>query len=102
MTPAPFFVWSSILSIAMSSAVPREPSPSPASAPSTPDAREQPRDLSHASPLESPANPEPQNVLLREDTPVKLKLLHRLNSKTVVVDDPPNFAVAEDAQHASM
>jgi hypothetical protein len=27
---------------------------------------------------------------------VKLKLLHSLNSKTIVVDDPLNFAVAED------
>ena len=35
-------------------------------------------------------------VLLPEATPVKLKLLHPLNSKTVVVDDPLNFAVAED------
>jgi hypothetical protein len=35
-------------------------------------------------------------LLLPEATPVKLKLLHALNSKTVVVDDPLNFALAED------
>ncbi len=38
----------------------------------------------------------PATLLLPEATPVKLKLLHSLNSKTVVVDDPLNFAVAED------
>ena len=38
----------------------------------------------------------PSNLLLPEATPVKLKLLHSLNSKTVVKDDPLNFAVAED------
>lgn len=36
------------------------------------------------------------DLLLREGTAVKLKLLHSLNSKTVVVDDPLNFSVAED------
>lgn len=35
-------------------------------------------------------------LLLKEATPVKLKLLHALNSKTVVKDDPLNFALAED------
>lgn len=35
-------------------------------------------------------------ILLKEATPVKLKLLHALNSKTVVKDDPLNFALAED------
>jgi len=38
----------------------------------------------------------PSNLLLPEATPVKLKLLHSLNSKTVVKEDPLNFAVAED------
>jgi hypothetical protein len=38
----------------------------------------------------------PTALLLPEATPVKLKLLHSLNSKTVVVDDPLNFALAED------
>jgi hypothetical protein len=38
----------------------------------------------------------PATLLLPESTPVKLKLLHSLNSKTVVVDDPLNFAMAED------
>lgn len=62
---------------------------------------------------ESPLNPPPQkagavlpsepkadlakgSVVLREGTAIKLKLLQTLNSKTVVVDDPLNFAVAED------
>jgi hypothetical protein len=38
----------------------------------------------------------PATLVLSEATPVKLKLLHTLNSKTVVVDDPLNFALAED------
>src|SRR5512143_644658 len=38
----------------------------------------------------------PSTVLLKEATPVKLKLLHPLNSKVVVEDDPLNFALAED------
>jgi hypothetical protein len=38
----------------------------------------------------------PSSLLLPEATPVKLKLLHSLNSKTVVENDPLNFAVAED------
>jgi hypothetical protein len=33
---------------------------------------------------------------LPEGTPVKLQLQHSLHSKTVVVDDPLNFLVAED------
>jgi hypothetical protein len=41
-------------------------------------------------------NPTAVTVVLREGTAIKLKLLHTLNSKTVVVDDPLNFAVAED------
>jgi hypothetical protein len=48
------------------------------------------------SPPESNAKLATGTVVLREGTPVKLKLLHTLNSKTVVVDDPLNFAVAED------
>lgn len=35
-------------------------------------------------------------VLLKEGTLLNLKLLHTLNSKTVVLDDPLNFALAED------
>jgi hypothetical protein len=42
------------------------------------------------------ASTKPLKLLLSEGTPVKLKLLHSLNSKTVVEDDPLNFAVAED------
>jgi hypothetical protein len=44
---------------------------------------------------EKPEAP-PAALVLPEGTPVKLKLLHALNSKTVVVDDPLNFALAED------
>jgi hypothetical protein len=36
------------------------------------------------------------SMVLREGTVVKLKLLHALNTKTVVLDDPLNFSVAED------
>jgi hypothetical protein len=39
---------------------------------------------------------QPCTAVLLEGTPVKLKLLHSLSSKTVVVDDPLNFAVAEN------
>lgn len=38
----------------------------------------------------------PATLVLPEATAVKLKLLHTLNSKTVVTDDPLNFALAED------
>jgi len=38
----------------------------------------------------------PETLFLPEATPVKLKLLHSLNSKTVVVEDPLNFGLAED------
>jgi hypothetical protein len=41
-------------------------------------------------------NPSTATVVLREGTAIKLKLLHTLNSKTVVVDDPLNFALTED------
>jgi hypothetical protein len=44
---------------------------------------------------EKPEAP-PATLVLPEATPVKLKLLHRLNSKTLVVDDPLNFALTED------
>lgn len=36
------------------------------------------------------------SIVLPEGTVVKLKLLHALNTKTVVLDDPLNFSVAED------
>jgi hypothetical protein len=42
------------------------------------------------------SDPELHRVSLRDGTLVKLKLLHRLYSKVVVVDDPVNFVVAED------
>jgi hypothetical protein len=35
-------------------------------------------------------------VLLKEGTLLNLKLLHNLNSKTVVLNDPLNFGLAED------
>lgn len=35
-------------------------------------------------------------VILPEGTSLRLRLLHPLNSKTVVADDPLNFALAED------
>lgn len=49
-------------------------------------------EVSSASSLEAPS----ARLLLPEATPVKLKLLHSLNTKTVVEDDPLNFALAED------
>jgi hypothetical protein len=72
------------------------------------DSQASPRAASEAKPpaqkseavLTSPSEPNAQGtvdaVVLREGTPIKLKLLHTLNSKTVVVDDPLNFAVVED------
>ena len=35
-------------------------------------------------------------VIIPESTAVKLRLLHSLNSKTAIVDDPLNFVLAED------
>jgi len=62
-------------------------------------AQEQPNG-SQASSAQPPARQTtevpPATLLLPEATPVKLKLLHSLNSKTVVEGDPLNFAVAED------
>lgn len=55
---------------------------------------------SHSSeavlPSQAAPNPAAATAVLREGTAIKLKLLHTLNSKTVVVDDPLNFVVAED------
>lgn len=45
---------------------------------------------------ENVASSEAATLVLKEATPVKLKLLHSLNSKTTVKDDPLNFALAED------
>jgi hypothetical protein len=54
----------------------------------------------HAIPLQSlpggTGSSDTAGVILREGTPVKLKLLHPLNSKTLVADDPLNFSLAED------
>lgn len=52
-------------------------------------------EVSSAASLEA-RSAKSSRLLLPEATPVKLKLLHSLNSKTVVEDDPLNFAVAED------
>jgi len=43
-----------------------------------------------------PSDTRTQTAVLRDGTPVKLKLLQRLYSKTIVAGDPVNFAVAED------
>jgi len=48
------------------------------------------------SPSEAQAHGTADTVVLREGTAIRLTLLHTLDSKTVVVDDPLNFAVAED------
>ena len=42
----------------------------------------------------TPVTPSPTR--LHDATPVKLRLLHSLNSKTTVLDDPLNFVLAED------
>ncbi len=50
-------------------------------------------------PTTQPGNSTDANLslpVLPEGTPVKLQLQHSLHSKTVVVDDPLNFLVAED------
>ena len=56
-----------------------------------------------SKPLQNPATQSADSnggavvaAVVREGTPVKLKLRHSLNSKTVVVGDPLNFVVAED------
>jgi hypothetical protein len=61
----------------------------------TPPASNQASEAPHGSPPAG-ASTEFGTLLLREGAAVKLKLLHSLNSKTVVVDDPLNFSVAED------
>ncbi len=43
-----------------------------------------------------PSGTQLETAVLRDGTPIKLKLLHRLYSKTIVADDPVNLAVAED------
>jgi hypothetical protein len=95
MTRALFFVFRPALLLALTVAGPQEPSPPPSAEP-PPKAIEHAPDPSRASlPASAPA-PDSHQFLLHEGTPIKLKLLHTLNSKTVVVDDPLNFAVAED------
>lgn len=44
----------------------------------------------------SPPATQLETVVLHDGTPVKLKLLQRLYSKTIVAGDPVNFVVAED------
>ena len=53
-------------------------------------------DVSPPTASDETTSTKPSSLLLPEATPVKLKLLHSLNSKTIVPDDPLNFAVAED------
>lgn len=67
-----------------------------------------PSEKQTAAPIETQQTPEvspsagnsaftaPTSVVLPEGTMVNLKLLHTLNTKTVVLDDPLNFSVAED------
>src|SRR6516225_5964789 len=59
--------------------------------------------FAHSSRAQQPSHPSPAadsaappSVVLREGSAVKLKLLHSLNSKTVIADDPLNFSLAED------
>jgi hypothetical protein len=56
----------------------------------------QDRAISSQSPPGGASSTDPSGVILREGTPVKLKLLHSLNSKILVADDPLNFSLAED------
>ena len=68
--------------------------PNSSQAPPQPAAAQAP-EVSSASSVET-RSAKSSRLLLPEATPVKLKLLHSLNTKTVVEDDPLNFAVAED------
>ena len=83
MRPSPILVLCFALASAAQWARAQE-QPTSSQAPSAQPTKEQ-------EPKDSPAT-----LFLPEATPVKLKLLHTLNSKTVVVDDPLNFVVAED------
>jgi len=83
MRPSPILVLCFALASAAQCARAQE-QPTSSQAPSAQPTKEQ-------EPKDSPAT-----LFLPEATPVKLKLLHTLNSKTVVVDDPLNFVVAED------
>jgi hypothetical protein len=85
----------SLLALAMYSYAGQEPqTPSQQESPTSSQAPSSKAALSASSAAK--ATPAAGMVVLREGTLVKLKLLHTLNSKTVVVDDPLNFAVAED------
>ena len=72
-----------------------QPKPSQPPAPVPPVAGQTPEASPQAAP-NATGSAKPTNIILYEGTAVKLKLLHSLNSKTVVVDDPLNFSVAED------
>ena len=93
MTALPLAVAYPVLALAMFYQAGQGPQ-SPSKQPSTPN----PQPSETVLPLSSEAKPNPGTgtVILPEGTPIKLRLLHTLNSKTVVVDDPLNFAVAED------
>jgi hypothetical protein len=82
-----------ILTSVSPAGLPEPPRPSgltrPQSTQATPPSEAASRDASSASAAEP-------TLFLKEGTPVRLKLLHTLNSKTVVPGDPLNFSVAED------
>src|SRR5246127_2584844 len=83
------FVYLSVLWLplwlARAQSQPSPPCPPPAS---------QAPDTSSSQKVEAASPSEP--ALLPEGTPVKLKLLHTLNSKVITPGDPLNFSVAEN------
>jgi hypothetical protein len=83
------FVWACSALCAQAQQPPNPSQTQPAQAGQSPEASPP------ATSLETTST-KPSILLLPEATPVKLRLLHSLNSKTVVEDDPLNFAVAED------
>lgn len=85
----------SLLALAMYSYAGQEPQ-NPPQQESPPSSQGQSSKAAASAPSEAKTLPVAGMVVLREGTLVKLKLLHTLNSKTVVVDDPLNFAVTED------
>lgn len=68
--------------------------PKPSESPRPESSRTQQAPEPVSQPTSTPSTTE-TTLLLKEGTPVRLKLLHTLNSKTVMPDDPLNFSVAE-------
>jgi hypothetical protein len=94
MRPWPTFAFFLVISTVVYPAGLQEPpKPSEALRPQSTRTKQVPEADSQAA---STASTTETTVLLKEGTPVKLKLMHTLNSKTVVPDDPLNFSVAED------